>query len=219
MRPVVVVASTAARREALVRALGSTDASAEVWSADLADLTRADADDLLVVDGVELARAVASSVGRSARLLVLDDDPAAADRLLDLPVATWGLIPARAPIAQVVAASAAVDAGLVVLPRSMRELPHLAAVAIDGAGELDRLDVDRHGGTSNELAGDESLTRREGEVLELLVQGLSNRRIGAALGISEHTVKFHVASIYGKLRASSRADLVRRALRRGLVAL
>lgn len=217
MRSVVVVASTAARRQALVSAVASTDASLHVWSTDLAGLTLTDADDLFIVDGVELARRVASSVGRSARLLVLDDDPAAADGLLDLPIAARGLIPARASAAQIVAASAAIDAGLVVLPGWLRNVPQRPTAPANRIAEV-TLDVDQDDG-STALPVDEALTPRERQVLELLVEGLSNRRIAAALGISEHTVKFHVASIYGKLRASSRAELVRRALRRGLVTL
>jgi DNA-binding NarL/FixJ family response regulator len=65
----------------------------------------------------------------------------------------------------------------------------------------------------------EELTARELDVLAALGDGLGNRAIAARLGISEHTVKFHLASIYGKLGASSRADAVRRAFRRGLVHL
>lgn len=65
----------------------------------------------------------------------------------------------------------------------------------------------------------EPLTRREQEVLELLAEGLPNKSIAARLGISDQTVKFHVASIAGKLGASNRTDIVRRALRRGLVSL
>jgi DNA-binding NarL/FixJ family response regulator len=64
---------------------------------------------------------------------------------------------------------------------------------------------------------DEPLTPREVEVLEELVQGLSNRSIAARLGISDQTVKFHVAAICGKLGAANRTDAVRRAIRRGLV--
>ena len=65
----------------------------------------------------------------------------------------------------------------------------------------------------------ETLTPRETEVLELLAQGLSNKAIAARLSISDQTVKFHVASICGKLGASNRTDAVRRGLRRGLTTL
>jgi DNA-binding NarL/FixJ family response regulator len=65
----------------------------------------------------------------------------------------------------------------------------------------------------------EALTSRETEVLELLAEGLSNKGIAARLGISDQTVKFHVASIGGKLGAANRTDAVRLAVRRGLIAL
>jgi DNA-binding NarL/FixJ family response regulator len=65
----------------------------------------------------------------------------------------------------------------------------------------------------------EPLTPRELEVLQLLAQGLSNRRIAESLGISEHTAKFHVNSIVGKLGAQTRTDAAVRAARLGLVLL
>lgn len=65
----------------------------------------------------------------------------------------------------------------------------------------------------------EPLTPREIEVLELLAEGLSNKAIATELGVSDQTVKFHVASISGKLGAANRTDAVRLAVRRGLIAL
>jgi DNA-binding NarL/FixJ family response regulator len=65
----------------------------------------------------------------------------------------------------------------------------------------------------------EPLTQREIEVLGQLVEGLSNKTIASRLGISDQTVKFHVASICGKLGAVNRTDAVRRAIRRGLVSV
>jgi len=65
----------------------------------------------------------------------------------------------------------------------------------------------------------EALTDREAQVLELLAEGLSNKAIGARLGISDQTVKFHVASIAGKLGAHNRTEAVRLAVRRGLLSL
>jgi DNA-binding NarL/FixJ family response regulator len=66
---------------------------------------------------------------------------------------------------------------------------------------------------------EEPLTAREVEILELLAEGLPNKGIAARLSISDQTVKFHVASICGKLDAANRTDAVRRAVRRGLIAL
>lgn len=68
-------------------------------------------------------------------------------------------------------------------------------------------------------AFEEALTHRELEVLELLAEGLPNKGIAERLGISDQTVKFHVASIMGKLGASNRVETVSRAVRRGLVSL
>ena len=69
--------------------------------------------------------------------------------------------------------------------------------------------------------GDESLieelTARERDVLALVADGRSNREIAAGLGISEHTVKFHLASLFGKLGVSTRTQAVRRALEWGLI--
>jgi len=71
----------------------------------------------------------------------------------------------------------------------------------------------------DELPQVEGLTPREIDVLEGIAEGLSNKAIADRLGISDQTVKFHVASISGKLGASNRTDAVRRAVRRGLVTL
>jgi DNA-binding NarL/FixJ family response regulator len=66
---------------------------------------------------------------------------------------------------------------------------------------------------------EEHLTPRELEVLEVLAEGLSNRAIAQRLSISEHTVKFHVASIFAKLGAENRTDAVLRGVRQGLITL
>jgi DNA-binding NarL/FixJ family response regulator len=65
----------------------------------------------------------------------------------------------------------------------------------------------------------EPLTPRELEVLALVAEGRSNKAIAEALGISDQTVKFHVASITGKLGATNRTESVRLAVRQGLIVL
>lgn len=65
----------------------------------------------------------------------------------------------------------------------------------------------------------EPLTPREIEVLQWLAEGLSNKAIAARLEVSEHTVKFHVNAIMGKLGAQSRTEAVVRATRLGLIVL
>lgn len=63
----------------------------------------------------------------------------------------------------------------------------------------------------------EAPTRRELEVLQLLAQGLTNREMAERLGVSEHTVKFHVTALLGKFDARTRAEAVARAIRLGLL--
>ncbi|HVF66266.1 MAG TPA: response regulator transcription factor [Pyrinomonadaceae bacterium] len=67
--------------------------------------------------------------------------------------------------------------------------------------------------------GGSDLTGRELEVLELIVRGRSNKEIGAALGISEATVKSHINSILGKLGVTDRTQAATTALQRGIVHL
>src|SRR5215471_7953177 len=69
-------------------------------------------------------------------------------------------------------------------------------------------------GESNEL---EELTPREREVLLLMSAGLGNKQIAARLAISEHTAKFHISSILGKLSVGSRTEAVSQGIRRGLI--
>ena len=66
---------------------------------------------------------------------------------------------------------------------------------------------------------EEPLTPREVQVLALLAEGLANKRIAERLGISDQTVKFHVAAILGKLGVANRTEAVRVAVRRGLIAV
>jgi DNA-binding NarL/FixJ family response regulator len=87
----------------------------------------------------------------------------------------------------------------------------VTATARDSQAGVDVGEVDSH--------YVDALTAREHEVLALVAEGLPNKAIAQALGISDQTVKFHVASIIGKLGAVNRTDAVRRAIRRGLVAV
>lgn len=72
---------------------------------------------------------------------------------------------------------------------------------------------------NEDLAPAQTLTPREHEVLQLVAQGLPNKAIALRLGISEHTVKFHVTSILTKLDATSRTEAVRLGARNGLIVL
>ena len=96
------------------------------------------------------------------------------------------------------------------------EFPTAAAAHASGI-EADAILTAPNGAIGDALY--EPLTAREIEVLELLAEGLSNKAIAARLDISDQTVKFHVASICGKLGAANRTDAVRRAIRQGLISV
>ncbi|SRR5690554_3572429 len=106
-----------------------------------------------------------------------------------------------------------------ILPRSVSS-ERLAAALIAVCTGLAALDPDLMATLPAPAApaSIEALTPRETEVLELLAEGLANRAIAQRLGISEHTVKFHLNAILGKLGAQSRTEAVVLAIRLGLLA-
>ena len=114
-----------------------------------------------------------------------------------------GVLPADVAAVQLISAVVAVAKGLVVLP------PGELALAAASTRT-------RNGGAAELF---EPLTPREKEVLQMLASGLGNKQIAAYLKISEHTAKFHVASILSKLGACSRTEAVSMGLRRGLILL
>ena len=128
--------------------------------------------------------------------------------------------PALEPVAE------ALRAGVrAVLPRGMDEAEIVAAIEAAAAGlvVLDAAGVETFlnapsaasRGSSETLV--EPLTRREVEVLQLVAAGLGNKEVATRLKISEHTVKFHVASLMGKLGAGSRTEAVTLGIRHGLI--
>jgi DNA-binding NarL/FixJ family response regulator len=160
-----------------------------------------DADVLLVAEEDLLEETVLSaSEYETQSLLLLSEDEGATGRLRALSPRGWGVVPPDAPSEELGAAVAAVAQGLTVLPKALAEqLLEEPAVAVE------------------ELS--EPLTARESEVLGLLGGGLSNKMIARELHISEHTVKFHISSLYSKLGVSNRAEAVSRGARHGLISL
>ena len=204
---VYVVAPTALERSGLRAMLAEAGAETgvllvgEAAALDETDSWLSEADVVVVVagDGLleEAARAVAEE-GTQAILLLSDDDRSV-PVLRSLAPRGWGVVSPDAPPEEFLAAVAAIVQGLVVLPRTLtgRLLGEPAAV--------------------EELS--EPLTAREREVLELLGRGLSNKMIAKELHISEHTVKFHISSIYTKLGVTSRTEAINRGARQGLISL
>jgi len=137
-------------------------------------------------------------------ILFLTDDIESVRMLLNSKVQTWGVLSVEATSEELVAGVLAVGEGLWV------GAPSLVA-------ELMRLP--RGGEGSGEDSLIEPLTAREKEVLQLMAQGLANKQIALSLSISEHTVKFHLSSLYAKLGISSRTEAVRRGIELGLISL
>lgn len=160
--------------------------------------------DVVVVAGdeplEEVARAVAEE-GTQA-ILLLSEDHRSVHVLRELAPRGWGVVSPDAPPEELSAAIAAVAQGLVVLPRT------LTGRLLRGPAAVDEVDEPA-----------EPLTAREREVLGLLGRGLSNKMIARDLRISEHTVKFHVSSVYAKLGAASRTEAVSLGARLGLISL
>ena len=168
---------------------------------EMADLR--DIDVLIVGDEQLLGDAISTLISDGEiALLVLSDTGSAASFLRTLPLRGWGIVPPDAPAPEIQSAVLSVAQGLVVLSVPVAER------LFSGPAAVNALD-------SRPL--DEPLTARESEVLDLLSQGLSNKLIARKLNISEHTVKFHVSSIYTKLGAASRTDAVNKGARHGLI--
>lgn len=205
MTRVLVVAPTLALRAGLRALLAPTEVQVVGEASTLAaPQSIADVDAILVADEELLAGAARTMTSeRAFALVVLADDDRPIAALRSLPLRGWGIVPQDASTDELASTIIAAAQGSVVLPvrianRLIEQHPRAASLVDQPA---------------------EALTPREREVLELISQGLSNKLIARALRISEHTVKFHVSSIYTKLGASSRTEAVNRGARSGLITL
>jgi DNA-binding NarL/FixJ family response regulator len=146
---------------------------------------------------------IASELAAETALIVLLDHASPGWVADALRAGVRAILPAAVSADQLAAALEAAIAGLFIVHPS--ELSAVLPVATPASSPV------------AELA--DPLTPREREVLQMLASGLANKEIAAKLSISDHTVKFHVASILGKLGASSRTEAVALGIRRGLVLL
>jgi DNA-binding NarL/FixJ family response regulator len=201
-------------------------------------LARAGLENLLVARHMEVAGSVASIDALTSQLselavdaILIDSSGESFEPFLDSIIAS-GLasdfsVVLLAEAAPPAASAEALRAGLrAVLPNDISpdQLAAALQAAASGLAVLHPAHFDAAVPAASvaprfldELA--EPLTPRESEVLQMLASGLGNKEIAAKLVISEHTVKFHVASILGKLGAASRTEAVSLGIRRGLVLL
>jgi DNA-binding NarL/FixJ family response regulator len=130
-----------------------------------------------------------------------------------------GVLAGPADPERIVLAARAVLGGLVAVDPAI--VADVAAGAHQDAVDDDApVEDDAPGGRpSIEDAPFEALTRREHDVLRLMAEGLGNKQIAERLGITEHTAKFHVHTILGKLGTRSRTEAVVYAARLGLIAI
>lgn len=138
-------------------------------------------------------------------VVLLAERPGAAWAAEVLRAGASAVLPRDARPEEITAAVDAAAAGLVVLP---------AALAVELARSAEPVPSD-----PPLPVADRGLTPREREVLELLARGMANKGVARVLGISEHTVKAHVASVFEKLGASTRAEAVALGVRTGLLLL
>jgi DNA-binding NarL/FixJ family response regulator len=136
--------------------------------------------------------------------LFLTDDIESVRGMLNANTHAWGVLSADASEDELAAGIVAVAEGLWVgapgLVEGLMRLPKGG----EGLGEESLI---------------EPLTAREMEVIQNMAAGLANKQIALALKISEHTVKFHLSSLYAKLGVSSRTEAVRRGIELGLISL
>ena len=178
-------------------------------AATLLDLTPLPAEtDVLILESVEVEasdlEAALHSSNTPAILFLVSAEPISTHWMDDLPVRSWGVLSLEASAEELLAAIGALHEGLIA------GAPELIRPRLFQLPDAERL-------AEEPLL--EPLTERENEVLQLLAQGLANKQIALKLGISEHTAKFHISSIYAKLGATNRTEAVRIGLLQGLVLL
>jgi DNA-binding NarL/FixJ family response regulator len=141
---------------------------------------------------------------KSFGIVFLVDDVDSISNILDSTFA-WGALSSNATSDEIAAAIRAVGEGLWV-----------------GSPSLAR-NLIRASSRGREFSGGDSLveplTLREQEVLQLISQGLANKQVALTLGLSEHTIKFHLSALYAKMNVSSRTEAIKRGIELGLISL
>ena len=209
MTTVLIAAPTAVARAGLAVLLGARKTlHLVVGPAELSlpeQIEAAQPDVLLVDLGVGRTAAWLRDLGAGPRppaIVVLTDDARPILGAEALRAVGRAVLPRHATVEELIAAIEAAATGLVVVhPDTLKALQ-----PVSSAGERAGVAI-----------AHQPLTPREIEVLGMIAEGLGNKIIAARLGISEHTVKFHIASIFAKLNAGNRTEAVTIGVRQGLI--
>lgn len=195
---VLLIAPIPALRLGLRALLADSDVEivGEADRLDSPDLSEAEADVIVHASASAARLDLGPDSASGAAVLALTEDRPTVQALAKMGV-VWGALPLEASREELLAALHALSEGLVV---SAPQFVNTQPMPREG---------DDH----------PALSEREIEVLGLLAQGKANKQIAAMLSISEHTVKFHVSSIFTKLNVTNRAEAVRQGVRGGWVAL
>ena len=199
---VTIVSPNSALRIGLRELLSrQTDISVVGEATDIESVNETETE-VVVLASVSSARLLESK--STFAILFLTDDVESIRSVVNSNARAWGLLSSDATEDELVAAVRAVGEGLWV------GAPGLVQSLIRLNGRRESL---------GEESLIEPLTAREMEVIQLMAQGLANKQIALALSISEHTVKFHLSSLYAKLGISSRTEAVKRGIELGLISL
>jgi NarL family two-component system response regulator YdfI len=202
---IAVMATSAVRRaklESIVRSQAEFQLAGSFGAvASLMSFARSTELDVIVIDSDLIDDLLVQPTSSGAIVLLTEVSHARSiSRLLRSGVRA--ILSRESDVDDVLSAIHAAYDGLVMLSTATAD--SLAGVFGDHLAEVD-----------DELS--EEITSRETEVLRMLAEGLVNKDIAARLGISEHTVKFHISSILDKLGASTRTEAVTLGIRRGLI--
>ena len=199
---VAVVAPAMALRVGLREVLGSLSEIDVIAEAARVEELSASGVDVLVLASADGLRTLEAE--SAPAVLLLTDDPEDVRELQNQSLPAWGMLPVNASEDELGAAVRALGEGLWVgAPALLRNL--LRRPSVVEVSDTEPLT--------------DPLTGREIEVLQMMASGLANKQIAISLGISEHTVKFHLSSLYAKFGVTSRTEAVRAGARRGLVVL
>jgi two-component system, NarL family, response regulator YdfI len=209
---VLIAAASAARRAELERMVGENSLfNTEGTLASLSGLSSRVSSlrpHVVLIDLLEPDPQFASishslqQAGAAVIALVDDPDPSWTARVIRAGV--LGVLARNSDSFEIHAAIQAANRGLLLLePEIARELVGQNAART----------------SESDLEETEQLTAREIEVLRMMAEGFGNKEIASRLGISDHTVKFHISSILSKLGASSRTEAVTLGVRKGLILL